>query len=115
MIAPHSLLIGAFLLTALIRIAQGSATVAMITAVGIVSPFVQGDSNLPFHTVYLALAIGCGAKMMPWMNDSGFWQVSSMSGLTVGQTLRTFSAALSIMGLVGMGITLVGAWVLPLK
>jgi H+/gluconate symporter-like permease len=48
------------------------------------------------------------------MNDSGFWQVSSMVGLTTTQTLRTFSTALSLMGCVGFALTLLGSWLLPM-
>lgn len=111
--ATYSLLPAAFLLTALIRVAQGSATVAMITSVGIVSPLVAGQT-LPFHPVYVALAIGSGSKLMPWMNDSGFWQVATMTGMTVQQTLKTFSAALTLMGCVGFLVTLLGAWFFPM-
>jgi GntP family gluconate:H+ symporter len=85
----------------------------MITSVGIVSPLVV-DQTLPFHPVYVALAIGSGSKLMPWMNDSGFWQVSTMTGMSIQQTLKTFSAALTLMGCVGFLVTLLGAWLLPL-
>jgi gluconate:H+ symporter, GntP family len=112
-ISPHGILFAAFFLTGLIRVAQGSATIAMITSVGIVAPFVQ-DQTLPFHPVYVALSIGCGSKLMPWMNDSGFWQVSTMTGLTTTQTLKTFSVALTLMGIVGFCVTLLGAYLLPL-
>jgi GntP family gluconate:H+ symporter len=59
----------AFLVTSLVRTAQGSATVAMITTVGILSGF-SDPAVLGFHPVYLALAIGCGSKPFSWMNDS---------------------------------------------
>lgn len=111
---PFGILWISFILTGMIRIAQGSATVAMITTVGIISPLVQSQS-LPFHTVYVALAIGCGSKLLPWMNDSGFWQVSTMTGMSTTQTLKTFSVALSIMGCIGFFLTLLGAWLLPFK
>lgn len=103
----------AFGITAVIRIAQGSATVAMITAVGIVGPLAAA-APLPYHPLYLALAIGCGSKPLPWMNDSGFWVVGQMSGMTGMETLKTFSLALSVMGVAGFLATLVGAWLLPL-
>lgn len=106
------LIVIAFFVTALIRIAQGSATVAMITAVGIVGPLAQ-TATLPYHPVYLALAIGCGSKPGPWMNDSGFWVITRMSGMTEGESLRTFSVVLTIMGFVGLGVTLAGAAILP--
>ena len=98
--------------TALVRFAQGSATVAMITAVGIVSGMVSPE-KLGFHPVYVALAIGCGSKMFPWMNDSGFWVISKLAGLDEARTLKTFSLMLSIMGFVGLGLLLLGAQIFP--
>lgn len=109
---PWGILCTAFLLTAVIRVAQGSATVAMITSVAIVAPLMD-SIELPYHPVYLALAIGCGSKPLPWMNDSGFWQVATMTGLNTTQTLKTFSVALTLMGIAGFGVTLIGAWLFP--
>ncbi len=103
----------AFLLTTTIRIAQGSATVAMITAVGIVAPLVAAG-DLGYHPLYVALAIGSGSKPIPWMNDSGFWIIGKMSGFSEIQTLRTASAMMSLMGVVGLIVTMLGAWILPL-
>ncbi len=85
---------------------------AMITSVSIVAPLAS-QIDLGFHPVYLALAIGCGSKPLPWMNDSGFWIVGKMSGMTEGETLRTFSVTLTIMGVVGFLVTLAGAVLLP--
>ncbi len=107
------LLCVAFGITALVRFAQGSATVAMITGVGIVSPL-AANIALPYHPVYLALAIGCGSKPLAWMNDSGFWVVGRMSGMTEGETLKIHSVTLTIMGVVGFLATLLGARFLPL-
>lgn len=69
----------AFVVTALIRTAQGSSTVAMVTSVGIVGAFSSAEI-LGFHPVYFALTIGCASKLIPWMNDSGFWVVCKASG-----------------------------------
>ena len=102
----------AFLVTTVIRAAQGSATVAMVTAVGIVGSFAAG--NLDYHPVYLALAIGCGSKPLPWMNDSGFWVISKMSGMTEKETLLTFTVTLSIMGVTGIVVTMIGAKLFPM-
>ena len=102
----------AFLVTTVIRAAQGSATVAMITAVGFVGSFAAG--NLDYHPVYLALAIGCGSKPLPWMNDSGFWVISKMSGMNEKETLLTFTATLSIMGVTGIVVTIIGAKLFPM-
>ncbi len=114
-LAPASgtlwVLVIAFFATAIVRAAQGSATVAMITAVGILSGF--GTAELGFDPLYLALAIGCGSKPFPWMNDSGFWVISRMSGMTEKETLRTVTVLLTIMGFVGLFVTLAFAAVLP--
>jgi GntP family gluconate:H+ symporter len=103
----------AFAVTALIRIAQGSATVAMITAVGVLEGF--GDpAQLGFHPVYLAAAIGCGSKPIPWMNDSGFWIVCKLSNFTEAETFKTFSITLAIMGCVGLLVTMLLARLFPM-
>ena len=93
--------------------AQGSATVSMITSIGIIAPLLS-EIELSFHPVYLALAIGCGSKPGPWMNDSGFWVISRMSGMTEGETLKTFSVMLTLMGFAGFAVVWVASKVLPL-
>jgi GntP family gluconate:H+ symporter len=103
----------AFLVTALIRTAQGSATVAMVTSVGIVGAFAD-PAKLGFHPVYLALTIGCASKLVPWMNDSGFWVVSKTAGLTERETLRTMSIMFSLMGCIGFVLVLIAAKLFPL-
>jgi GntP family gluconate:H+ symporter len=112
-IGPLWILPVAFLVTALVRGAQGSATVAMITAVGILGHF-AASGTLGFHPVYLALAIGCGSKPFPWMNDSGFWVITKMSGMTEGEALRVLFPMLTLMGLAGLAATMIGAALFPL-
>jgi GntP family gluconate:H+ symporter len=104
----------AWLVTAAIRVAQGSATVAMITAAGIMAPVVAA-AELPFHPVYVAAAIGCGSKMGMWMNDAGFWVISRMSGMSEWQTLRTASVMVAVEGVVGLAATAALAVLLPLR
>ena len=108
-----SVLLLAFFLASLFKIAQGSGTVAMITTVAIVSPLVQ-PSALPFHPVYITMAIGAGSKIGSWMNDSGFWVVKQMSGLTEMETLKTWSLMLAIMGVVAFAVTALASWLFPL-
>jgi gluconate:H+ symporter, GntP family len=103
----------AFLITAAIRTAQGSATVSMITAVGMLTVF-NTPGALSFHPVYLAIVIGCGSKIFPWMNDSGFWIICKMSGFTEKETIRNFSYLLLIMGFTGLFVTMLFAKFLPL-
>jgi GntP family gluconate:H+ symporter len=111
--SQHALIPLAFLASAVLRTAQGSATVAMITASGIVAP-IAAATPLPFHPVYLALAVGCGSKPFMWMNDSGFWIIGRMSGFTEAETLKTASTMMLVEATVGLGVTMLGAWLLPL-
>lgn len=102
-----------FLISAIVRTAQGSATVAMITASGILAGM-GNITQLEYHQLYLGLAVACGSKLIPWMNDSGFWIVCKMSNLTEKEALRTFSPLLTIMGIVGLIITMIAAKFIPL-
>ena len=111
-VSPAMIIIFAFLITAAIRTAQGSATVAMITAVGILSGLAP---DLPFHPVYLAVAIGCGSKPIGWMNDSGFWVITKMSGMTETEGLKYVTPMTSCMGLVGLVVTLAAVRLVPMS
>lgn len=103
----------AFFIAAMVRTAQGSATVALITTSGILSGMAT-DSHLAFHPVYLGLAIGCGSKLVPWMNDAGFWIFCKLSNMTEKEALRTVSPQLAVMGLTGLIVILIGAKFFPL-
>lgn len=103
----------AYLVTALIRTAQGSATVAMITAGGMVAPLAMG-TDLSYSALYLALAIGCGSKPISWANDSGFWVIGRMTGMTPMETFKSVSVMMALMSLVGLAVLLLGAIFLPL-
>ncbi len=103
----------AFLLTAAVRSAQGSSTVAMITAVGILAP-IAASGELHCHPVYLALAIGCGSKPIAWMNDSGFWVICTMSGMTESEGLRAITPLSILMGCTGLAVVLAGAIYFPM-
>lgn len=104
----------AYLVTALIRTAQGSATVAMITAGGMVAPIALG-TELDYSALYLALAIGCGSKPISWANDSGFWVIGRMTGMTPVETFKTVSVMMLVMSVAGLVMLMAGAVVLPLK
>lgn len=108
------LILVAYGVTAAVRTAQGSATVAMITAVGIVGP-IAATVALDFHPVYLALAIGCGSKPVMWANDSGFWIIGRMSGMTPMETFKTASVQMLVMSAAGLAAVLLGASLLPMK
>lgn len=106
--SPSVVVLLAFGITTAIRTAQGSATVAMITAVGILA-----GMEVAFHPVYLALAIGCGSKPIAWMNDSGFWVITKMSGMTESEGLKFITPMTASMGLVGLIVTLIGVNLMP--
>ena len=70
--------------------------------------------TLEYHQLYIGLAIACGSKLIPWMNDSGFWIVCKMSNLTEQEALKTFSPLLTIMGITGLIVILIAATLFPL-
>ncbi|MCB1227238.1 MAG: hypothetical protein KDK99_15580 [Verrucomicrobiales bacterium] len=113
-VSGMTLLVSGFAISSLLKISQGSTTVAMITAAGLMAAMLEDGTALPFHPVYLALAIGFGGLFIVWMNDSGFWIIARMSGLTETETLKTWSLILAIMALVGLGLTLLLAQVMPM-
>jgi gluconate:H+ symporter, GntP family len=111
------LLLG-FGVSVLLKIAQGSSTVAMITASSMLAAMIHPANAEPvalgFHPVYLATAIGGGALCGSWMNDSGFWIFSKMGGLTEVETLRSWTPLLTVLGTVAFLVTLLLASVMPL-
>ncbi|MFV0445200.1 MAG: GntP family permease [Planctomycetaceae bacterium] len=106
--SPAVMCVLAWLITMAIRTAQGSATVAMITAVGVL-----GGIQMDAHPLYLALAIGTGSKPIGWMNDSGFWVMTRMSGMTEAEGLRSITPLSCVMGVTGLIATLVGVTLWP--
>jgi GntP family gluconate:H+ symporter len=109
-------LVLAWLTAILLRVAQGSATVSMITTSAIIWPMIDPTANvlLPFHTMYVFLAIGFGAFGGSWMNDSGFWVVSKLGGLTEKETVKSWSLMVTLVSGVGLIFTLALSRLLPL-
>ena len=106
------LLMLSFLLAVLLKVAQGSGTVAMITVSAIVAPLAA--AGISFHPVYLACAIGSGSLVGSWMNDSGFWVYKQMSGLTEVEALKTWTPLLAVLGVTGYVATQIIAMIVPL-
>ena len=104
----------AWAVTAFIRIAQGSATVSMITGVGLMAAVIGDGDALGYHKAYVFLAIGFGSITLSWMNDSGFWVVQRLSGFTEKETLKTWSVLLTAISLLGLFLCLLGSAFLPL-
>jgi len=93
-----------WLIAVALRLATGSATVATITAAGIVAPLASGLS--PSHTALLALAVGAGSLFLSHVNDAGFWLVKELFGLSVGQTFKSWSMMETAVSVVGFGFVM---------
>jgi GntP family gluconate:H+ symporter len=93
-----------WLLAAFVRVATGSATVAITTAAGLLVPMLAAHPEV--NRELLVLSLGFGSLFLSHLNDGGFWIVKDCLGLTVGQTLRTWSVVETIVGVVGLGFTL---------
>jgi len=105
-----------FGVASLIKIAQGSSTVAMITAAAMLAAMLPANGGrLPFHTVYVATAIASGSLVGTWMNDSGFWLFSKMGGVTEMETLKSWTPVLAIVGVTAMVTTVALALLVPLR
>lgn len=107
------MLVLAWLVTAIIRIAQGSATVSMITGAGLMAAIIGDGSFLTFDPVYIFLAVGFGSITCSWMNDSGFWIVGKLSGFTERETLKSWTVLLTVIAVVGIVQTLIMAMIIP--
>jgi gluconate transporter len=104
MTSALSPLIVAWVIAVAMRIAQGSATVAIITAAGIVAPIVKGIPGYSPNLIMLALC--CGGSGFSHVSDSGFWLVNQYFGMTVAQTLRSWTAMKVIESILGLLIVL---------
>ncbi|HET6568271.1 MAG TPA: gluconate:H+ symporter [Rhodothermales bacterium] len=93
----------AFVIAMLVRISQGSATVSMITAAGLMAPIVQTGSYSQPVLALVTIAIAAGATTFSHVNDSGFWLVSRFFGMTTEDTLRSWSVMMVILGFSGLG------------
>jgi Gnt-I system low-affinity gluconate transporter len=92
----------AWLIATAVRVTQGSATVAMITAAGIVSPIIMTLEVSEPHKALVVLAIAAGATTLSHVNDSGFWLVNRYFGMTEKETLQSWSAMTVIVSLTGL-------------
>ncbi len=114
--AHLSPLLYGWLVSSFIRVATGSATVAITTASGLLVPVLLLHPELtPNHIALIIVAIGCGSLFLSHLNDSGFWIVKDCLGLSVGQTLRTWTVCETIVGLAGMGFSLLAYSLLPVR
>lgn len=118
-ISPLVLLWG---VAVLFKVAQGSGTASMLITSGIAISILPATAQDPagmanylgYHPVYLVMAIGCGSLVGSWMNDSGFWVVAKLGGLTEREALKSWTMTLAIMGITGLPLIWVLTKVLPL-
>lgn len=107
-VAMHShipLLFLAWMLAALMRLATGSATVAMTTAAGIVAPIALHSTGV--HPELLAIATGAGSLIFSHVNDGGFWLVKEYFNMSIGQTIKTWSVCETIISVTALVFTVV--------
>jgi GntP family gluconate:H+ symporter len=100
-----SVLLLAWVVAVLIRLATGSATVATVTASGLLVPLTSSLSS--GEVSLMVLAIGSGSVFFSHVNDAGFWLVKEYFGMTVGQTLRTWSAMETLLSVSGLAFVMV--------
>ncbi|HON92110.1 MAG TPA: SLC13 family permease [Sedimentisphaerales bacterium] len=108
------LLLMGFFVAFLIKFAQGSSTVSMMTTSAMMATLIPSADVLGYHPVYVACAIGWGAQCGNWMNDSGFWVFAKMGGLTEIETLKTWTVTVSSTAVIGLIFVVLFATLLPL-
>ena len=90
-----------FILAAAVRIIQGSATVACLTAVGLVMPVIEQLHYNGAQLAALSICIGGGSIVVSHVNDAGFWLFGKLTGATEAQTLKAWTVMETILGTVG--------------
>ena len=91
----------AYLVAVVMRLAQGSATVALVTAAGLMAPAVSGGAFSAMQIVAITLATAAGSVFAGHVNDSGFWLVGRLLGMDVKTTLMTWTVQQALESLVG--------------
>src|SRR5699024_8772362 len=97
----------AFIMALLLRVAVGSATVAMVTAAGLISPVLSMTDVYQPMLGLIVIAIASGSTALSHGNDSAFWLVNRFSGLTEAQALKAWTVMDTIIGFVGFGVALI--------
>ncbi|MDT8401674.1 MAG: gluconate:H+ symporter [Bacteroidales bacterium] len=99
----------AWILAAIVRVTQGSATVAMITAAGIMAPILSYVNPGAPELALIVLSIASGATLLSHVNDSGFWLVNKYFGMNESQTLRSWTVMESIIAVCGLAFTMLAS------
>ena len=99
----------AFLAAAIVRILQGSATVAMVTAAGLTAALLENNTN-DMERALMVIAIASGATLLSHVNDSGFWLVNRYLGLTERQTFKTWTVLTTLIAFMGFSVAALAYW-----
>ncbi|MDT0458594.1 gluconate:H+ symporter [Streptomyces sp. DSM 41527] len=94
----------AYLLSLVLRVAQGSATVAIVTTAGIVVPLVEGQGMSQAHLALIIMAISAGSIFASHVNDGGFWMTSKYFGISERDTLKSWTVLESVLSVVGFAV-----------
>lgn len=105
--SPLPPLVLAWVLAAVVRVTQGSATVAMITAAGIIAPVIEQFGLSDPQRALIVIAISSGATMLSHVNDSGFWLVGKYLGMNEKQTLQSWTIMESVIALCGLAFVMI--------
>ena len=107
------IIVAAFVIAMVMRVAQGSATVALTTAAALISPTVAAATDLSqFDLCFIVIAIASGATVLSHVNDSGFWLISRFLEMDTKTTLKTWTLLETSIGVVGFIIALIGSIIL---
>ena len=102
--SPLPAIVLAFLIATVVRVAQGSATVSMVTAAGLITPLLEIQNITGAALGLIVIAIASGATVLSHVNDSGFWLVNRYFGLDVKDTLKSWTIMETIIGLTGFSV-----------
>ena len=105
-------IVAAFLVATALRVAQGSATVALTTTAGLIAPVVAAEGLSRIDVALVVIAIAGGSTVLSHVNDSGFWLVGRFLGMDVKTTLRTWTVMETLIGLVGFALAFAASLVL---
>lgn len=96
-----------FLASSVIRISQGSGTVAMVTGATLTAPILETMDASPSLAALTVIAVACGGTAWSHVNDSGFWMANRYLGMSVADTLKAWTTMKTLVGLTGLGVVLI--------
>lgn len=106
-------IVAAFIISTALRVAQGSATVAITTTSALVAPMVSATTGLSeFDLCFIVISIASGATVLAHVNDSGFWLVSRFLEIDTKTMFKTWTVQETLIGLVGFGLSVIGSIIL---